>query len=62
MADEAVEVLRPGKSLLINETKMCQLPKSSRRHISRKLFVLLPLRAVIYFSSLHYETPCISVK
>ena len=32
-------------------------PEDTRYHISTKLLILLPLRA-IYFSTIQYETPC----
>ena len=44
---------------LINETQMGKPLEPTRHHNSRKLLILLPLRA-IYYRSLHYETPCIT--
>ena len=43
---------------LINEIQTGKTLEPTRHHNSRKLMILLPVRA-IYFRSLHYETPCI---
>ena len=42
---------------LVDETQMVKPPEPTSHHNSRKYLILLPLRA-IYFTSLHYETPC----
>ena len=45
---------------LVDGTQISTSPKATRHHNSTKSLILLPLRA-IYFYSLHYETPCRSV-
>ena len=47
-------------SKLVDETQMSKPPEANRHHISRKLSILLPLRAV-QTHSFQYETPCIQV-
>ena len=42
---------------LVNKTQMSTSPEHTKHHDSRKLSILLPLRA-IYFSTFQYETPC----
>ena len=42
---------------LIHKTQMSNPPEAASYRNSTKLLILLPLRA-IYFYSLHYETPC----
>ena len=42
---------------LVDETQMSKPPEHTRHHDSRKLLILLPLKA-IYFSTFQYETPC----
>ena len=42
---------------LIHKTQMSNPPDAASYRNSTKLLILLPLRA-IYFYSLHYETPC----
>ena len=46
---------------LINEAQMGKPLEPTRHHNSRKLLILLSLRA-IYLRSLHYETPCNNTK
>ena len=43
---------------LVDETQMSNPPEPAMHHYQFKFLVLLPLRA-IYFYSLWYETPCI---
>ena len=45
---------------MVDKTQMATPPEHTRHHDSRKLLILLPLRA-IYFSTFQYETPCIWV-
>ena len=42
---------------LVDETQMSTPPEHTRHRDSRKLLILLPLRA-IYFTTFQYETPC----
>ena len=42
---------------LVDETQMPTTPEATNHHSSRKLSILLPLRA-IQNHSFHYETPC----
>ena len=42
---------------LVDDTKKCNPPEATRHHDLRKMFILLPLRA-IQNHSFHYETPC----
>ena len=44
-------------SKLVDETQMSTTPEATSHHSSRKLSILLPLRAIQNLS-FHYETPC----
>jgi hypothetical protein len=44
--------------ILPKKTQMSNPPEAASYHNSTKILILLPLRA-IYFYSLYYETPCI---
>ena len=42
---------------LVDETQISAPPEATRHHNSKKLLLLLPLRADLLYI-LHYETPC----